>query len=45
VALFDAYDIIESHGGNISVKSEKGKGTQTKFIVPIFNEGERADDV
>ncbi|MCL2216791.1 MAG: ATP-binding protein [Defluviitaleaceae bacterium] len=36
-------NIIESHGGDIWVESEAGKGTTVTFTVPIYNEGVRAN--
>ena len=33
--LTNAKKIIEKHGGNIEIKSQKGKGTQVVFTIPI----------
>jgi signal transduction histidine kinase len=37
IGLFIAKEIIERHGGMISVKSEKNKGAEFTFSIPLEN--------
>jgi signal transduction histidine kinase len=36
-------NMIDSHGGDIFLQSEQGKGTAVTFTLPIYNEGGAAD--
>lgn len=35
LGLYISYNIIKSHGGELEVRSEKGKGTTFRIIIPI----------
>jgi signal transduction histidine kinase len=35
LGLFMVKNIIEKHKGQVSLKSEEGKGTEVDFIIPI----------
>ena len=37
IGLFIANEFVQKHGGQVSVESEKGKGSQFTFTLPIFN--------
>jgi two-component system phosphate regulon sensor histidine kinase PhoR/two-component system sensor histidine kinase VicK len=36
IGLYISKGIIESHGGNISVRSEEGRGSTFTFALPIY---------
>ena len=38
IGLFIAYEFIQKHGGQVWVKSEKGKGSTFTFTLPIYKE-------
>jgi signal transduction histidine kinase len=35
LGLYISYNIIKSHGGELSIKSEKGKGTTCEIVLPL----------
>jgi signal transduction histidine kinase len=37
IGLFIANEFVQKHGGQVSVQSEKGKGSVFTFTLPIFN--------
>jgi len=37
IGLFIANEFVQKHGGQVSVESEKGKGSVFTFTLPIFN--------
>jgi two-component system, NtrC family, sensor kinase len=39
LGLTIVYDIIKSHGGDITIKSEKGKGTEFMILLPVKEQG------
>jgi signal transduction histidine kinase len=42
LGMFVAHEILRQHGGEITVESEKGKGTTFIISVPIYNEPPQA---
>lgn len=37
VGLMISYQVIESHGGKINIRSQVGKGTTVIVFLPIYN--------
>ncbi len=45
LGLAIAREIVEAHGGRITIKSGKGRGTMVRILLPIYGGGEDAAEV
>lgn len=45
LGLAIAKEIVEAHGGRITIKSGKGKGTSVRILLPIYGGGEEAAEL
>ena len=45
LGLAIAKEIVEAHGGRITIKSGKGKGTTVRILLPIYGGGEDAAEL